>query len=95
MCCLARVLESSQAIASKNSDNTNNQDSDRTEEMTENNDGKSVVKPDEFLTVKLTNCPKITEVSVMVLSKLAPKLKLEIQACDVGFLPESGKLTET
>ena len=52
------------------------------------------VKSEEIFTVKLTNCPQITEKSLMAFLKLGRKLELEIKACDIGFLPESSQLTE-
>ena len=52
------------------------------------------IKSEDIFTVKLTNCPQITEKSLMLFLKLGRKLELDIKACDIGFLPESTQLTE-
>ena len=56
-------------------------------------DGRMKVKSEDIFTVKLTNCPQITEKSLVSFLKLGHKLELEIKACDIGFLPESSQLT--
>ena len=68
-----------------------NKDTSRESECTDNG---TKVKSEEIFTVKLTNCPQITEKSLMSFLKLGRKLELEIKACDIGFLPESSQLAE-
>ena len=83
---LAKLLEKTRLLAA----NSGHQGSDNV-----GDDGEAVVKQDESLTVKMTNCPRITEASLVTLSKVTPKLKLEIQACDIGFVPESVDVAES
>ena len=58
------------------------------------NDKDGKVKAEETFKLELTNCPRITEKGLAAFSKLGRKVKLHVQACDVGFLPECLQLAD-
>ena len=55
-------------------------------------DGKD--NADETFKLELTNCPRITEKGLAAFSKLGGKVKLHVQACDVGFVPDCLQLAD-